>query len=133
MPQKMVSGRKTAPITSVKIRLSGRPPRRRSPESTRWIEAKAEGLGVFGECAGAGLGQTASTGTFTLIAPTAGITAEISASMTVPPLPTPRGRGSPGRCRGSRRSAIPRRGPARGRLQPRWRSPDRSRPGPARG
>jgi hypothetical protein len=33
---------------------------------------------------------------------------------TVPPLPTPRGRGSRGRCPGSRHSAIPRRGPAPG-------------------
>jgi hypothetical protein len=49
------------------------------------------------------------------------------------PLPTPRGRGSPGRCRGSRHSAIPRRGSAPGWLQPRWRSPDRSRSRSARG
>ena len=48
-------------------------------------------------------------------------------------LPTPRGRGSPGRCRGSRHSAIPRWGSAPGRLYPRWRSPDRSRPGSGRG
>jgi transposase InsO family protein len=48
-------------------------------------------------------------------------------------VPTPRGRGSPGRCRGSRHSAIPRWGSAPGRLYPRWRSPDRSRPGSGRG